>query len=131
MKNSRCEKQSMGSINAILKENNEKSINYVEIIDNKFMPDKITSNKNCILDLRSKTSDERIINFEAQLKDNNYFKRWIRLYISRKFSNSVNKVGINSLNKHILINISNFKYCDDEKVNRKFNMIDQIDINCD
>lgn len=75
MTNSRCEKQSMGSINAILKENNEKSINYVEIIDNKFMPDKITSNKNCILDLRSKTSDERIINFEAQLKDNNYFKR--------------------------------------------------------
>lgn len=130
MANSGCEKQLMALINAILKENNEKIINCIEIIDNKFMPGKIIGKKSCILDLRSKANDGRIMNLEVQLKDDNYFKRRSQLYISREFFNSFDKGGLNNLNEHILINILNFKYCDNEKVNRKFNMVDQTDINC-
>lgn len=130
MASSGCERQLLGLINAILGENDEKLIDFIEVVDNKFMSGEVVGKKGCILDLRSKTKDGMIINLEVQLKDDNFFKRRSQLYISREFSNSVDKGGLENLHKHILINILNFKYCDDEKVNRKFNMLDATDINC-
>ncbi|RBQ22540.1 hypothetical protein ALNOE001_17400 [Candidatus Methanobinarius endosymbioticus] len=45
MAKSGCEKQLIGLINSILKENNEKTIENIEIIDNKFIPGKIIGKK--------------------------------------------------------------------------------------
>lgn len=75
MTNSGCEKQLKALINAILKENNEKAIKYIEIIDNKFIPGKIIGKKAVFL-----TYDQKLMmNIEVQLKDDNYFKRWSQL----------------------------------------------------
>nr|WP_225370024.1 Rpn family recombination-promoting nuclease/putative transposase [Methanobrevibacter arboriphilus] len=126
-----CERQLTGLINAILVENNEESVFNLEIIDNKFLSGKVVNNKNCILDLRSKSFDGRVVNIEVQKQGEKYFRRRSHLYISREFSNSAEKGGLERLKSHILINILDFGFCKNNIISRKFNMIDKTELNCE
>ncbi|WP_080459541.1 Rpn family recombination-promoting nuclease/putative transposase [Methanobrevibacter arboriphilus] len=126
-----CEKQLAGLINAILVENNEDNVFNLKIIDNKFLLGKVANNKNCILDLRSKSFDGRVVNIEVQRQGEKYFRRRSHLYISREFSNSAEKGGLERLKSHILINIIDFGFCKNNVISRKFNMIDKTEFNCE
>lgn len=103
-----CERQLNGLVNAILVENNEYNVFDLKIVDNKFLSGKVADNKNCILDLRSKSFDGRVVNIEVQRQGEKYFRRRSHLYISREFSNSAEKGGLERLKSHILINIIGF-----------------------
>lgn len=126
-----CEKQLTGLINAILVENNEGNVFNLKIIDNKFLSGKVANNKNCILDLRSKSFDGRVVNIEVQRQGEKYFRRRNHLYISRELSNSAEKGGLERLKSHILINIIDFRFCKNNVISRKFNMIDKTELNCE
>ena len=125
-----CEKQLNSLINGILAENNEDSILELEIISNKLLPGEIEGNKSCILDLRSISPNGPIINIEVQKKNENHFRRRSQLYISREFSNSIKSGKLEEVKPHLLINILDFGFCKNDKITRKFNMIDETDINC-
>ena len=125
-----CEKQLNSLINGILTENNEDSILELEIISNKLLPGEIEGNKSCILDLRSISPNGPIINIEVQKKNENHFRRRSQLYISREFSNSIKSGKLEEVKPHLLINILDFGFCKNDKITRKFNMIDETDIKC-
>ena len=126
-----CERQLTSLINAILVENNENIIFDLKIVDNKFLSGKVANNRNCILDLRSKSFDGRVVNIEVQKQGEKYFRRRSHLYISREFSNSAEKGGLERLKSHILINIIDFGFCKNNVISRKFNMIDKTELNCE
>lgn len=131
MASSGCERQLTSLINAILVENDENLVSELEIVDNKSLPANIMGKKSCILDLRSVALDGRIINIEVQRQNEKFFKRRNQLYISREFSNSADEGKFRFLKEHIQINILGFKFCENEKISRKFNIIDKTDTKCE
>jgi predicted transposase/invertase (TIGR01784 family) len=120
------EKQLKSFINAVLKKNND-SIEFIEIIENKLISGEIKGRKNCILDLRSVSSDGRHFIVEVQRQNQYHFKKRSLLYLAREYSNSAKKGGLEDLNSHILINILDFNFCKDDLPNRKFNIRSETD----
>ncbi|GAA5819424.1 MAG: Rpn family recombination-promoting nuclease/putative transposase [Methanobrevibacter sp. CfCl-M3] len=116
------ERQLKSFINAVLKENND-SIEFIEIIENKLIFAEIKGQKNCILDLRSVASDGRHFIVEVQRQNQYHFKKRSLLYLAREYSNSAKKGELEDLNPHILINILDFNFCKDDLPNQKFNIV--------
>ncbi|MDR3222751.1 MAG: Rpn family recombination-promoting nuclease/putative transposase, partial [Methanobrevibacter sp.] len=122
------ESQLKSFINAVILEDNE-SIESVNIIANKLIAGEIKGKKNCILDLRSITSDGRHFIIEVQNKNQYYFKRRSLLYLAKEFSNSAHEGKLNELKPHTLINILSYKFCEDDIYKQKFNILGNVD-NC-
>jgi predicted transposase/invertase (TIGR01784 family) len=120
------ERQLKSFINAVLKENND-SIEFIRIIENKLISAEIKGQKNCILDLRSIASDGRYFIVEVQRQDQYHFKKRSLLYLAREYSNSAKKGELNDLKPHTLINILDFNFCKDDLPNRKFNIRSETD----
>jgi predicted transposase/invertase (TIGR01784 family) len=120
------EKQLKSFINAVLKENND-SIEFIEIIENKLISGEIKGQKNCILDLRSVSSDGRHFIVEVQRQNQYHFKKRSLLYLAREYTNSAKKGELEDLKQHILINILDFNFCKDDLPNRKFNIRSETD----
>ncbi|GAA5818450.1 MAG: Pseudogene of Rpn family recombination-promoting nuclease [Methanobrevibacter sp. CfCl-M3] len=86
------EKRLKSFINAVLMQNND-SIEFIEIIANKLISGEIKGRKNCILDLRSVSSDGRHFIVEMQRQNQYHFKKRSSLYLAREYSNSAKKTN--------------------------------------
>ncbi|MCL2115884.1 MAG: Rpn family recombination-promoting nuclease/putative transposase [Methanobrevibacter sp.] len=97
-----CEKRLLSFFNSVFHDVGIKSIENIDIVDNKFISADIKGNKSCILDLRSLANDGRKINMELQNRNSNHFVKRSILYIAREISNSAKVGDFKSLTPHIL-----------------------------